>query len=102
MVRGQESKNIIQNKILEVFSNSFIYGKEIRIPIVEEGEEIQIKVTLTAAKTNVMQGEDSALPGDNKQDMPAAAIQNTVEPSIVEISQEEKDNIQNLLKSIGL
>ena len=63
--RGAEAKLEITKKLLEVFPNSFMYneGKEIRIPVVENGEVIQIKVTLTAAKTNVDIGGDTAVPG---------------------------------------
>lgn len=51
--RGSKSKEDVMKKILEVFSGSFAYEKELRIPVIEDGELIQIKVTLTAAKTNV-------------------------------------------------
>ena len=53
MARGAEAKKIVIDKLLKTFENSFLYndGKEIRIPIEENGEIIQIKVALTAAKT---------------------------------------------------
>ena len=51
--RGAESKAKIIEKILTTFENSFQYDKEVRIPMYENGELIQIKLTLTAAKTNV-------------------------------------------------
>ena len=63
MAKGQKSKIVIQNKILELFPEAFIYGKEIRIPLKENGEDIQIKVTLTCAKDNVIQGGENILPG---------------------------------------
>lgn len=46
---GAEEKEIIKNKILEMFNGSFCYDKEIRIPL----NDRQIKVTLTCAKVNV-------------------------------------------------
>ena len=54
MAKGQKAKKIISDKILNIFEDSFLYsdGKEIRIPIEEDGEIIQIKVTLTAAKVS--------------------------------------------------
>ena len=44
MAKGAISKIEITKKILEMFEGSFTYngGKEIRIPLIEEGEEIQI------------------------------------------------------------
>lgn len=98
MARGAESKNIIFNKLLEVFPGSFMYndGKELRIPMNESGVEVQIKVALTAAKENVTSGavasaiEQSAFPA------PAETA-----PKI-EVTQEEKDNIAALLSGLGL
>lgn len=101
MAKGQVSKEIISKKILETFENSFQYDKEIRIPIMENGEEIQIKITLTAAKTNVEPGGDNALPT-------AAATNNVAfsdvptKDTVVEPTQEEKENVRNLLASFGL
>ena len=65
MARGQISKQIVTEKILKSFDGAFTYndGKEIRIPLQEDGELIQIKVALTAAKENVNPGDDNAIPG---------------------------------------
>lgn len=102
MARGQKSKIDIQNKLLEVFPGSFLYndGKEIRICCNEDGEEIQVKVTLTAAKENVYSGQDTAVPG-------AAAELNfennqPIEEKITQPTQEEKDNVKKLMETFGL
>lgn len=63
MARGAASKETVKAKILETFPNAFAYDKEIRIPMMEDGEEIQIKCVLTAAKINVKNGGDTAMPG---------------------------------------
>lgn len=52
-VRGAEAKELVTKVLLTVFKDSFINEKEIRIPVMWDGEEIQIKVALTASKTNV-------------------------------------------------
>lgn len=62
MAKGASSKVTIEEKLLSTFENSFRYGKEIRIPLMEDGEEVQIKVTLTCAKVNVEPGGDTAMP----------------------------------------
>lgn len=103
MAKGQESKNIVSKKILEVFEGSFAYDKEIRIPMIENGEEIQIKVTLTAAKVAVTPGSENAVPiaapvDNNRIDFTAQPVKDT----IVEPTAEEKENVKNLLKSLGL
>lgn len=102
MAKGQQLKKEIQSKILEIFAGSFLYndGKEIRICGQEDGQEVQIKVTLTAAKENVTQGEDSAIPGD----FPAAINQPVTPVSTEPIAPtaDEKQKVADLFKKLGL
>ena len=59
MARGADEKLSVQNQILGLFPNAFVYGKEIRVPV----GDVQIKIALTCAKDNVEPGGDVALPG---------------------------------------
>ena len=106
MAKGQKSKIVIQNKILELFPEAFIYGKEIRIPIEEDGEIIQIKVTLTAAKTSVEPGSDNEIPTAaniiNNVEVNNSVINQVDATTIVKPSEEEKQNLQNMLSKLGL
>ena len=98
MARGQKSKKIISEKIINMYEGAFLYDKEIRIPIEEDGEVIQVKCTLTAAKTNVEQGSENEIPA-------AVNIETEVvedEKKIVKISDEEKANLASLMKSLNL
>ena len=101
MARGQEEKLIVINKIKEVFPEAFEYGKVIRIPI----GDVQIKVTLTAAKDNVEPGGDIAVPGVKATKV---TIVEGAEPvfeeasAIVEPSAEELNTVSNLMESLGL
>lgn len=97
MARGQNSKQDATQKILQLFPGSFVYEKEIRLPYTEEGEAIQLKCVLTCAKTNVGENEDIAIPGETKE-----TVNTTQENTNVEPTQEEKDNVKNLLESFGL
>lgn len=90
-VAGNEEKEIIKQKILEVFPNSFIYDKDIRIPL--NGR--QIKVTLTCAKVNVESGSDTALPTAGGA-QPASVDANP------HLSETEKKEVNDLLDSLGL
>lgn len=100
MARGQIAKDEVSQKILAQFDGAFKYEKEIRIPIMENGELIQVKVTLTAAKTNVEPGGDTAIPApkvapiqdDNPPDAPWAAVEPT---------EEEKRDVASMLKTLG-
>jgi hypothetical protein len=96
MARGAKSKEIITQKILETFDSSFIYEKEIRIPIQEDGEIIQIKCVLTAAKVNVSNGEDNAIPAATES-VSIPQVSQSVEPSA-----EEKKTVEELCARLGL
>ena len=101
MARGQEEKLIVINKIKEVFPEAFEYDKTIRIPI----GDVQIKVTLTAAKDKVEPGEDVAVPGVKATKVTIAEgaepvfedVSKTIEPS-----QSELDAVSNLMSQLGL
>ena len=103
--RGSESKNIITAKLLETFAGSFIYDKNIIIPMVENGESLQIKIALTCIKTNVS-AEDST-PAEFKA-APASDnelnFEDTPTPSPAEINAtpEEKANIARLVEKFNI
>lgn len=105
MAKGTESKNVVFEKLLEVFPEAFWedQGKILRVPLNENGSRVEIKVTLTAAKTNL-----------GGEDIPSAFKSSISTPKLEEISktlektenleptQEEKDNIAKLMASLGL
>ena len=100
--KGSISKEIIVQKILDTFDGAFKFDKEIRIPMIEDGAEVQIKVTLTCAKTNVESGMDTAIPG--------ATTATTVTPTpkvmdthgVAEVTEEEKQNVLKAMAALGL
>ena len=102
MAKGAEEKQIVIDKIKEVFPEAFEYDKTIRIPV----GDIQIKVALTAAKDNVEPGGDTAVPGIKATKV--VAIANGAEPvfeeasAIVEPSAEELNTVSNLMTQLGL
>ena len=99
--RGAEEKQIVIDKIKEVFPEAFEYDKVIRIPI----GDVQIKVALTAAKDNVEPGGDVAVPGVKATKVTIAEgsepvfedVSKTIEPS-----QSELDAVNNLMSQLGL
>lgn len=96
--RGAESKQKITETILNTFENSFAYDKEIRIPLYENGELIQIKVTLTAAKVNV----DNPTGDSTNTKTEEAHSSFNVEPTIVEPTEAEKATLEDLMTRLGL
>lgn len=102
--KGALAKEDVMNKILEVFPGSFKYEKELRIPMMENGEMLQIKVTLTAAKNMVENGADVAMPGDMSGSFaptPAPA-QLKQDAATMYPTEEEKQNIKTLAAMLGL
>jgi hypothetical protein len=94
MAKGAESKQKVIDKIMEVYPDAFVYGKELRIPFEEDGMRIEIKVALTCAKTNVGgdgASEESRVQSNEAVNAPSAAP-----------TQEEKDNIAKLMDRLGL
>ena len=107
-VKGQIAKEQLMNEILNLLGDrAFKYDKDIRVNCMENGELVQIKLAFTAAKVAVEKDGDVALPSapvipkaemldfsDDAAPMPA--------PAPAEPSAQEKQNIADLLKAIGL
>lgn len=101
MAKGQISKQEVTKKILETFKGSFIYDKEIRIPLIEDNEVVQLKCTLTCAKTNVEPNGESQISGMTVKDNNEFNFGEETKPKI-EPTQEEKDNIKKLMEALNL
>lgn len=93
MARGSSSKEIITEQILKTFDGAFLNGKEIRIPMIEDSGEVQIKIALTAAKTNVEHDTNIVATGDK---VIAASTVQTEVPK--EPTEEEKSHLQQLIQ----
>lgn len=93
MAKGASSKQIIIDKIMEIYPAAFIYGKELRIPMEEDGQNIEIKLTLACAKNNVK---------DNDINENTVSFENNNNNNNIEPSDEEKENISKLMERLGL
>ena len=91
--KGARAKQEIAEKLFELFPNAFEYGKEIRIPWTEEGNQVEIKLTMTCAKTNVADTVSESVAG-------AAAQGTSIENS--EPTQEEISQVAALMDRLGL
>lgn len=102
--RGSVLKQEVATKILAAFPGSFLYndGKEIRINGVEDGQNLQIKVTLTCAKVAVEGGEDNILPGENLGTVSSTQTSKAVEKVPQEPTNEEKERLKTLLNQLGM
>ena len=99
--KGAEEKQMVIDKIKEVFPEAFEYDKAIRIPI----GDVQIKVVLTCAKDNVKPNGDTAVSGVKATKV---TITEGAEPifedisAVVEPSAEELNAVSNLMTQLGL
>ena len=102
--RGSVLKQEVATKILAALPGSFLYndGKEIRINGTENGENLQIKVTLTCAKVAVEGGEDTVLPGESVKTTSPVQIVTTSEKVPQEPTNEEKERLKTLLNQLGM
>lgn len=98
MAKGAESKKIIFDKLLEVFPGAFMADeKTLRIPMTENGDPLEIKVTLTAAKDILGSGASASGGEMNFESSPSPVAAAPTEPT-----EEEKKNIETLMESLGL
>ena len=97
MAKGAESKASIFSKLLDIYPDAFWEDpdKILRIPIEENGETIEIKVSLTAAKVNLRGVETKSA---FEPLTPAESETST----LTEPTEEEKENVRTLLKALNL
>lgn len=102
--KGSILKQEIAEKILATFPGSFLYndGKEIRINGTENGETLQIKISMTCAKVAVKGGDDNALPGEKTAATADVKPAGTNEKVPQEPTAEEKERLTTLLNKLGL
>lgn len=92
MAKGAIAKQEVLTKLKEIFPDAFEYGKEFRIPMMEDGQRVEIKIALTCAKTNVGDDGDSV---ESVGEVPAST------PTSIEPTEEEKQNIADLMSKLG-
>lgn len=107
MAKGADSKNKVYEKVMELFPGSFLYNrnKELRIPMIEEGEEIQIKMVLTVSKTIVeKETEEGSFPAplEKENSIGSVDLPWDTKDTRAEVTEEEKQNIQTLMTKLGL
>lgn len=96
--RGAIAKQEVIDKILEIFPEAFLHEKVLRIPMVEDGQPLQIKITLTAAKDIVEPDADKAVPNAILQ--PEPPIIHDAES--IAPTEEEKQNVDRFLKALKI
>ena len=109
-VKGAIAKEQVIKELLTYFGDrAFKYDKDIRVNCIENGEPVQIKIALTAAKVAVEQGGDAAVPGSVTPTAPAIPKAEMIDfeapaapAPVAAPTAEEKQNIKELMAKLGL
>jgi hypothetical protein len=105
MAKGAIGKQIVTNKIAEAFGADYIgeVDKKLYVWTVENGERIQIAISLTCPKVMVESGAapTQVVESGGGFDWDAAPVA-PVATQPAEISVDEQKNIQDLMAQLGL
>ena len=101
-IKGTIAKQEVTQKILETFPSAFQYDKEIRIPLTEQGETVEIKVVLSCAKTPVREAAVLDWSGSSSTTPAAKPVPAPSEVVPPQISEEDRRKVQELMAKLGL
>lgn len=101
-IKGSEAKELIIHKLQQAFGDDWIgeYSKKYYVWAMENGEKVQIAISLTCPKVPIGVVNSSAITGERNFEEENILAPTTFVPA--EITQEEKDNIAALMERLGL
>lgn len=96
-VRGSVAKLFVENKIKEMFGENFIGSADKKLYVLADdgGQKVQIAISLTCPKVGL------DIEGNGFVDDAGIIGTYTGEP-VIEITPEEEENIQTLIKKLNL
>ena len=104
MARGNEGKEYVAKKLEEVFGEDYIglVDKKYYVWAKEAGQKIQIAIAMTCPKTPVEVGTAPAPSTSDTWDFEDSVRTINVAPVNNEITEQEKQNIADLMARLGL
>ena len=107
MARGSNAKQLVVNKLAEVFGEDFIgeHDKKYYVWANDGGERVQIAISLTCPKTFIEVAAGLAEPDgdwDFTDDAPKTATIAVSNAAPAEITQDEINNIEAMMARLGL
>lgn len=105
MAKGTQAKELVQSKLQQAFGKDFIgvYDKKIYVWSMEDGEKVQVAISLTCPKSPVEVVASTAISNgglDFENMGPAVAAPEKFVPA--EITEEEKATVAELMARLGL
>ena len=104
MAKGTISKQNVINKIKQAFGADFIgeYDKKIYVWTTENGERIQIALSLTCPKVPVAISDNPTTGDFNFEDDAPNVVVAAGAYQPAEITKEERERVNDLMKRLGL
>lgn len=100
--KGAKAKEEILKKIQEIFPGAFIHEKVLRIPMEENGDTVEIKVTLTAAKDCITQSKNLSFSSESQSGEGLTPLPwNNFPEEPTNFTPEEEKTITDLAKVLG-
>lgn len=103
MARGAQAKSKVEQIISSAFKDNFlgVYDKKLYVQAEENGEMVQIAISLTCPKTPVVVSEKPLI-FDNKLNFEDGATVIPHPQVQTEISDEERQTVKELMERLGL
>ena len=103
MARGAQAKNKVEQIISSAFKDNFlgVYDKKLYVQAEENGEMVQVAISLTCPKTPVAIS-DKPLNFDDKLNFEDGATIIPHPQMQTEISDEERQTVKELMERLGL
>ena len=104
MARGAIGKQNVINKIKQAFGADFIgeYDKKLYVWATENGERIQIALSLTCPKVPVAISDNPTTGDFNFEDDAPNVVDAAGAYQPAEITKEERERVNDLMKRLGL
>lgn len=98
MAKGAIAKQVVEDKIREVFGKDFlgVADKKVYVQAEEDGQMVQVAITMTCPKTPF------AASGTAADTFPEGNFAEPTEYKPAEITNEELDNVRKMIKELGL
>ena len=98
MAKGAVAKQVVEDKIREIFGKDFlgVADKKIYLQAEEDGEMVQVAITMTCPKTPFI------TEGGTADGFPTGNFADPTEYKPAEITSDELDNVRKMIKELGL